>query len=255
MKFGIPFLVLSVGQMCNLKCKNCANFAPYATKEMRRYSLKSIITDFEDLFSVIGRIDRLQIQGGEPLTYTDLPKLTGYLSACEEIGSIEIATNGTITPRDEWWHNFSINNIKIRVSNYPQNRNNIELFVAKAQAYRVDVRLYDFASRESVWFDCGGLDTPRENDDRVVSERFDKCAFKGCLTFENGDLHRCSRAPNAHKLQGFDMPPPTDFVRVRDNKKLHDDLFAYLAYPRFETACRYCNGTYNTKKILAAEQL
>ena len=254
MKLAIPYMVLSVGQRCNLRCKNCANFAPYATKEMYKYSLKSIIADFEDLFNVVGRIDTLQIQGGEPLIYSDLPKLTGYLSACKEVGLIVIATNGTITPDDEWWHNFSINNVKIRISNYPQNRKNLELFVAKAQTYRVDLNLYDFASRDALWYDCGGLYTPRENDDKVVSERFDKCAFKGCLTLENGDLHRCSRAPNAHKLQDFDISP-ADFVRVRDNKNLYDDLLAYLTRPHFETACRYCNGTYNVKKILAAKQL
>ena len=254
MKIGLNYLVVSVGQQCNLRCKNCANFAPYASAQMRRYPIENIIADFESLFKVVGRINSLQIQGGEPLTYTALPKLTGYLSACREVGEIVVATNGTITPSDEVMHNFSINGIKLRVSNYPQNRDNLATFLAKAQAYRVEVNLYDFASRESMWFDCGGLDTPCENNDAVVADRFAKCAFNVCLTLENGELHRCSRATNARKLQGF-TPPPNDFVCVRKNDSLTEHLMAYLSNPRFETACRYCNGTYNTPKIPAAEQL
>ena len=132
MRYQIPLLVLSVGQMCNLRCKNCANFVPYVPKELRRYPIESIITDLESLFKVIGRIVHLQIQGGEPFMYTDLPKLTSYLSACSEVENIGVATNGTITPKDEVWHNFSINNIAIRVSNYPQNRGNLEKLLNKA---------------------------------------------------------------------------------------------------------------------------
>ena len=256
MKLRIPFLVLSVGQACNLNCKNCANFAPYATPELRRYSIESIIADFESLFKVVGRIDSLQIQGGEPLTYSDLPKLIGYLSACKEVGDIVVATNGTITPSDKVMHFFSMNNIKLRVSNYLQNRKNLESLADKTQAYRINVFLYDFASREALWYDCGGLNTPCENDDRIVAERFNKCSFKGCLTMENGELHRCSRAPNANKMQGFNqLPPPHDYVSVRNNANLESHLIEYLSKPHFETACRYCNGTWNVRKIPAAEQL
>ena len=94
MKLEVPFLVLSVGQACNLRCKNCANFAPYALPEMRKYPIESIISDFEALFKAVGKINSLQIQGGEPLIYQDLPKLVAYLATCPEIENIVIATNG-----------------------------------------------------------------------------------------------------------------------------------------------------------------
>ena len=122
MKFQIPYLVLSVGHMCNLRCKNCGTFAPYAPPENRRYPIEKIISDFETLFKVIGYINLLQIQGGEPLIYSDLPKLIGYLGACQEIGKIEIATNGTVKPNDKLMHMLCINNVEFRVSDYPQNK-------------------------------------------------------------------------------------------------------------------------------------
>lgn len=254
MKIRLPFLVLSVGQMCNLRCKDCANFAPYALPEMRKYSLESIVSDFESLFKAVAKIDVLQIQGGEPLVYKELPKLIGYLGECSEIEQITIATNGMLIPNDEVIHACINNKVKFRISNYPQNRNNLSAFVEKLSAYRIDAELYDFATKESFWLDCGGLDTPRENNDEVVARRFNSCSFKGCLTMENGELHRCSRAKNAYSLQGFNSVKG-DFVNVRNNKNLYDDIIQYHTPPHFETACRYCLGTSSARKIPPAQQL
>lgn len=229
MRVEIPYLVLSVGQACNLRCKNCANFAPKALPNMRKYSLETIIADFETIFKSAD-INLLQIQGGEPLVYKELHKLLGYLGACREVKRITIATNGLITPSDEIMLLCRINRISFRISNYPQNRNNLQNFVLKCKNFNVDVNLYDFASKQALWYDCGGLNMPRENDDRIVAERFNRCAFKGCLTLEDGELHRCSRARNAYKLQGFELEPD-DYVQVRGNKNFLNDLISYHTPP------------------------
>ena len=244
MRVSIPYLVLSVGQACNLRCKNCANFAPQSLPEMRKYSLESIIADFETIFKSAD-IELLQIQGGEPLVYKGLNKLLGYLGACREVNRIVIATNGIITPSDETMLICRMNKISFRVSNYPQNRGNLQNFVIKCKTFKVDVNLYDFASQKALWYDCGGLDTPREENDRIVTERFNRCSFKGCLTLEDGELHRCSRAKNAYNLQNIELMPE-DYVQVRGNKNFLNDLIAYHTPPRFEN---------NVNMIPAAEQL
>lgn len=253
MKLKLPALVLSVGQACNLRCKNCANFAPHALPEMRKYPVESIIADFETLFKVVD-IGLLQIQGGEPLVYKDLNKLLGYLSACREITQIVIATNGIKTPNDETMMLCRMHKIPFRISNYPQQRDNTQNFATKCKNFKVDVFWYDFASNQTLWYDCGGLDVPREDDDEVVAERFNHCAFRGCLTLEDGELHRCSRAKNAYKMQGIELEEG-DYVRVRNNENLLEDIISYHTPLRFENACRYCNGTDGVKMIPAAEQL
>lgn len=60
------FLVLVVGQACSLKCKNCANFAPYAPKEMLHYSFADIQRSLTVIWNALGGIQKVQIQGGEP---------------------------------------------------------------------------------------------------------------------------------------------------------------------------------------------
>lgn len=232
MRLCIPYLVLSVGQACNLRCRHCANFAPYALPEMRQYPIETIIADFESLFKAVGKIKSLQIQGGEPLIYKNLNKLVAYLCTCPEIETIIIATNGMIVPNDLLMYICKVMGVRFRISNYPQNRKVVPSFIEKAQKFNVEVTGYDFAGHGNFWYDCGGLDTPRETDDNIVSVRFNTCAFCGCLTLENGELHRCSRAGNAYKLQGFEAVAG-DFVKVRDNKNLYEDLLSYHTPPPF----------------------
>ena len=42
-KLYIRFLVVLVGQACNLRCRDCGNFAPFAPKETLRYDVNRII--------------------------------------------------------------------------------------------------------------------------------------------------------------------------------------------------------------------
>ena len=94
----------------------------------------------------------------------------------------------------------------------------------------------------------------REDDDAIVTERFNKCAFRICLTLANGEIHHCGRGVNASKVLSFE-PAPEDCVKVRNNENLRQDFFNYVYKPRFENACRYCNGTWGVRKIPPAEQL
>jgi len=71
-KFGIRFLVLSVGQACNYKCRDCANFCPSAPKEYRRYELDRILESINRILKNVAFINVFQIQGGEPFLYSDL---------------------------------------------------------------------------------------------------------------------------------------------------------------------------------------
>ena len=58
------FLNICVGQACNYRCKDCANFAPYAKTDHLRYPIGSIVEDIEKLFPFFSKIDTLHIQGG-----------------------------------------------------------------------------------------------------------------------------------------------------------------------------------------------
>ena len=83
--FKIRFMVLSVGQACSYKCKNCGNFAPYAPAEFMRYKLEDIISWMKKILEAVDSISVLQIQGGEPFAYSDLGRLITSLSNFEGV--------------------------------------------------------------------------------------------------------------------------------------------------------------------------
>lgn len=97
----IPYMVLSVGQLCNFKCKNCGVMAPYAKKEFMKYDVDSLINDLSLITEQIDSIQSLQIQGGEPFIYNELGELLMYVGGNLKIKSVVIATNGSVMPNDE----------------------------------------------------------------------------------------------------------------------------------------------------------
>lgn len=93
----IHFLVITVGQACNLRCKNCGNFAPFAPKQTLRYDSRKIVEKLSTI-TKYADIRLLQIQGGEPFLYSELSHILEFVKQCSAIGKCLIATNGTIMP-------------------------------------------------------------------------------------------------------------------------------------------------------------
>ena len=77
--YYIPFIVISVGQACNFRCRDCGNFAPLAPAECRRYDVDTIINNIQCILKYAPYIEGMGVQGGEPFVYNDLDKLLVYL--------------------------------------------------------------------------------------------------------------------------------------------------------------------------------
>ena len=57
-------IVVSVGQACNFKCRDCGNFAPISPVEFRRYKVDDIISDLDTILKNVAKVSGIQIQGG-----------------------------------------------------------------------------------------------------------------------------------------------------------------------------------------------
>lgn len=246
-------LVLVVGQACNLKCKNCGNFCPISLPETRRYEIKSIIESLQIILDNVWHMNYLQIQGGEPFVYGNLPELLAFLQQQKKVKSIEIATNGMVMPADDILH--AIKNDKrigIRISDYKLSQAPIRL-EARLKEMGIPVKYYRFAGETGEWTDLGGIDVLPVDDAETISH-FDACAFNTCLTLENGELTYCSRATNAYKLQGFTRNN-NDYLVVRNVAGFKQSLRDFVTNKHAMEACRYCNGTAKGEKIRPAIQM
>lgn len=253
--FHLNSLVVIVGQACNYKCRDCGNFCPIAPVEFKRYSLESVIKSLEVILNHVGYVYRIQIQGGEPLLYSDLGGVIGYLGKKRnKVFNIEIATNGSIVPSDDLMSIFHRNGVKIRISNYGLSLDKIENLKEVCQKYKVDYYMHNFASKDSSWYLLGGKELCRDNNELETQERFNSCRFNTCLTLERGELAYCSRATNSYHIQGYERRTE-DYVKVIDSAEFKKELMQYVRYPKAMEACRYCNGTSEDLKVEPAIQM
>ena len=244
----VDFLVVACGQACTLRCRDCANFSPYATKETRAYPIETILQDLQTIMRHTAFINRLQIQGGEPFLYPQLAEVVDYAIGQKTIRHVTVATNGTLIPRSvSLLAHLKDSKVDVRISNYQSvsgMKSKIEALEAFLEENSIRYRTHKFASRIDMWSQCGSVDTPREDDDAVVKKRFDHCAFRGCLTLENSQLGYCSRSTIAGSLQRFEPNCiGRDLLHVRDADNFAGRLADYMANKHFMECCRYCYGT------------
>lgn len=251
----IGFLVVSVGQACNFKCRDCGNFAPVSPSEFKRYEVNDIKKDLTKLFENVESIEDLQIQGGEPLLYSDLEELLDFLHENKsKVHKITIATNGSIVPDNQLMECFKRNDVCVRVSDYGIEGESCSLLMEKLRQWDIRSYLYSFASGKAMWYDCGGKNAGGGSK-REVRKRYYLCDFRGCLTLERGELSYCSRATNSYVIQGFTRKISDYFsIREQDNN-FRIRLAKYLVFRHPMQACRHCNGTYKSRLIPPAIQI
>jgi len=156
-KLETRFLGVSVGQACNYKCRDCANFAPYAKPENLRYSLNEIKMDIDRTMVYFERVDKFHIQGGEPFVYTELGELITYIANnySDIIRSVQIGTNGSILPSNELLDIISKYGVTVRISNYKREENHSRL-IDKLKERNIKYKIYNFAGKKTKWNYLGG---------------------------------------------------------------------------------------------------
>lgn len=257
-KVKLPSLVVVLGQACTLKCRDCANFSPYAGKNHLVYHVGGVCKNINNIVKICRYIDLLQLQGGEPFIYPYLDKVLDMVIKEDKIRHIDIATNGTVIPT-KYIEYLCNDKITVRISNYKVvSKEQINNLCSFFDDNHINYYKYSFAEGDDKWAQCGNPDTIRENLDEIVEKRFEKCIFSHCLTLENGYIGKCSRCVHAADIQGF-KPKDNDYVKA-DSKHLRRDLHRYRDYctPEnhyFMEACRYCYGTFYGEKVEPAIQL
>lgn len=245
-------LAVCVGQACNYKCKDCANFAPFALKENLRYEIDAIKKDLENIMPYFSVIDTLHIQGGEPFVYSDLPMLIEYIGSeyGNKIKNIEIATNGSIVPPKETLEVLSKERCTVRISDYKKG-NKEKVLIERLEEEGIKYRKYDFVGRKGEWTDSGGLDyvSPAEED---VFKKVLECGWCMCYTMENGIIGRCARSIPARSLQNIDIKRE-DYINVREPIDIVE-VSKYFMFIHPMESCKHCKGSHGAP-IKAAIQI
>lgn len=246
-----------VTTLCTLKCKECSCLIPYYKKE--RHILPLSFDKFKEEFdAILEAVDLIYCfipLGGEPFMAKDLHKMVEYATAKPQILHIQIVTNGTLIPQQEFI-NVAKNNKKLRIviSNYDSNeelkyklKNNelIELFKANnIQYYKPSLGKLTWHSRSEFFEVNEGSNKAREN--------YYTCGAKFCNTYAKGRFYLC------HVCAYMDINSDNynlnknEYADMLNNINKKQDLIKYWQNKYFE-ACGWCKCNY--RKANTAEQL
>ncbi len=149
---------------CNLKCRHCLNFNPFA-KEYYIREWSDLKTDIDLFFSCVDYIMLFHVSGGEPLLYKYTPKLIKYLDEHygDKINTLRLVTNGTIVPEDTVLEQLSQCNVEITVDDYrkavPQYREQFHDLIKKLDAYKIKY----YINEADFWIDLAPEKTDYSN--------------------------------------------------------------------------------------------
>lgn len=250
---------LPVTLRCNLRCKLCAERAPYY-KTPYHPSLTALMTQIDRLFQVADGIGIFDLTGGEPLLRTNLHQLVHYLEEQygQRIEKLRLTTNGTLVPNKELLESLRIwgERAYVIVDHYNVSvraREAAERF--SGAKIPVEVREYADNLHCNGWVDYG--DFNRKHGPEAAQALFRACMvpkldFFTCMV--DGVLFPCARARLLYE-QGI----TADCLELNRSGQTvemqREALRAFLSRTNLES-CAYCNGLCeNSDRFMPAEQI
>lgn len=201
------------------------------------YELDDIICDMNIILDKVDEIGEVLIIGGECFMYPQLNEVIAFCRGKEKIGRIIITTNGTIIPNEKMLNVIKENNVMVRISGYPDNiapnRNELIRTLGNMQ-----IAVHDLHNMQ--WLTMGNKGK-RYLTEEELAKVFSSCVMKDCVTLSKGIITYCSRQLSAYEQFHYPKPEIREYVCVRDNPHLKEDLNAFYSLPYIST-CDYCDG-------------
>lgn len=243
-KIYLDSLQISVGDKCNLRCKDCTNFIPYM-KKLENRPLQTIISDIDLLFKKIDYIRHFPIIGGETLLYSELPEFIYYLleKYCNQIGELWIYSNGSLPSKmnQSFLAMLKKYNEKIHffVSNYthknPRLKDKFTEFIEILETEKVQyVYIENFT-----WNDTGIA--RREIKKHINIEDFVSLCSQPCRDYEDGKIYYCAVAKYSGKAFGIRDNKNEIDINESNKKEIVEFVLGYIESGYLEM-CKYCNG-------------
>lgn len=241
---SISFLPSTI---CNLKCRHCLNFNPFAEKFYVR-EWDDLIKDVDLFFSCIDNIMLFHVSGGEPLLYKHTADLIEYIDKNygDRINTLRTVTNGTVIPSDEVLEKLSHCKIEVTIDDYrdavPKYKDNLDILVQKFQKYKIKY----YINKADAWIDLA----PEKTDYSELSEnqliRHRDLCTQSWQELRGGKLYSCNYAAYA-QVAGIagseDAEAYYDLGLYKSDKKKELVEFR-LGYTEkgYTNFCKMCRG-------------
>ena len=183
---------------CNLNCKNCLNFNPFAKKFFVR-EWEALLKDIDLFFSCIDHIMLFHVSGGEPLMYKYTADLIEYIDKNygNRIDTLRTVTNGTIVPKNEVLQKLAKCNVEVTVDDYrkavPQFKDQFDKLIRKFEEYHI--RYY--INKVDSWIDLAPerTDYSKLSEEQLIKHRED--CNQSWQELRDGKIYSCNYAAYA----------------------------------------------------------
>lgn len=241
---------------CDLKCKGCGSLMPMY-EHPKDIELDLIIKSLDRFFSVVDKVFRVNVIGGEPFLYPNMDKIIEYLNQKDQVVKVVVPTNGTVAPENPNLYE-ALRNPKnhVRISHYEAFDKRTGKLLEKLKFEGVDFSVKQFGENTYLWYDFGDFEL-RNRTNEELTKQYYECEVEWMSLFR-GKLYPCPRA--AHSIDLGLQPCNGNFVDIADESISLDELKRNIEKFVYETpfypACNRCNrGTNLCPVIPVAEQL
>lgn len=241
---SISFLPSTI---CNLNCKNCLNFNPYA-KQFYVREWDELVKDVDLFFSCVDKIMLFHVSGGEPMLYKHTAELIKYIDENygDRIGTLRTVTNGTVVPKEEMLQALSECNVEITVDDYreavPRFNDRFDQLISKLKEYGIK----HYINKADSWIDLAPdrTDFSSKSEEWLIAHR-DACN-QSWQELRGGKLYSCNYAAYA-TVAGIageqDIEEAYDLTEFTPDKK--KELIEFrLGYTSkgYTNFCKKCRG-------------
>ena len=245
---------------CNLNCRHCLNFNPFA-KEFYVREWEKLVADVDLFFKHVDHIMLFHISGGEPFLYKHTAQLIDYIDKNykDKIETLRMVTNGTVVPTDETLEILSRCDIEITVDDYreaiPKYSDNFQKLLAKLKQYGISY----YCNRVESWIDLAPEKTDYSmwSEEKLIKHR-DMCT-QSWQELRDGKLYSCNYAAYATVagIAGEEDIEETFSLMGEVNKKELVEFRLGYTTKGYTNFCMKCRGftPYNNEEVEPAKQV
>lgn len=264
-KIYVELTQISLTERCTLKCKYCAHGCYAVSKDAEDLSLDEVKKSADYYFKFVDYVKYFVLIGGEPLLYKGLSDVVEYIASRykDQIGRLQITTNGTIIPDRNLLNNCKKHNVHFLISNYTKAIARLEKRLSELVMTLENTGIkYDVFDENTQWMDYGFGHLDRKATEEDLINVFDACRT-ACHEVRGEKFYFCVMARSVSENVMNNKVGVNDYLdlsslnptETEDRKVFMEYVMGYSEQGYLEM-CNHCNGAESYKYVIpAAEQI
>lgn len=241
-KIVIPVVNAMIVDSCNLSCSGCGQSRDSRANKKALVTASRTLASLKKLNDANIVIPFVEVIGGETFLAKDLKKIIDEVCDLPNVGLIQIATNGTIIPKDtELLKQIATPRINVKISDYSENltldkQEKIKTFTDLLNQYNINYFKFrplwhDFGDcifrnyTENELIDLAGTCCYRGNTRILINEKLFSCVFRTSFFLPEFDS----------KLDDLILVDDNSFSDLR--KSIEESISR-----KYFNVCNYCSG-------------